>query len=125
MFYDPLGSVYEGVNISGDTTEFDVMFVANGKNLQLVSKPDLKKGYSYVKPKCETHDFHNQLDGNGYLDPEKYSRNFIGVVQQWITTQHGSIKLRKHGVAAQIDVFDASGEIWYCVDLVPSLEIGN
>ena len=124
MHVSYLGSVYEGVNICEDTIEFHVMFVADGRYMKLVTDPYVKKGYSYIKPHDEMHNLDRQLSG-GFLDPNKYSQYFFGIIQIWISKMgKDEIKLRKHGVATQIDVYK-DGHIWYHVDLVPSFEIGD
>ena len=50
FFFQFAGSVFEKVNICGDTLEFDMMFVKITKDLEVVSNC-VRSGYAHLKPK--------------------------------------------------------------------------
>jgi len=119
------GSVYEHVNISGDTLEFDVMFVLTDHKLTLAEKSI--EGYRHIRQQTG-HPIADQT--NEYLDPTEYAQYFFGLIARFFNThpagrvQGSKIIQRHHGVACQIDI-TKDAEIWFQIDLVPSIEIDN
>ena len=121
LFFQFAGSVYEKVNICGDTLEFDIMFVKIRKDLKVVSN-NVTSGYVHLEfPR----------NRGVPVDTEKYKRGFYGSVQKWLNTVHDTcFALRNHGVASQLDVFKDKGAknrkaVWFCMDLVPAFEISK
>ena len=121
LFSQFAGSVYEKVNICGDTLEFDIMFVKIREDLKVVNN-NVRSGYVHLE---------FVLSPGVLLDTEKYKRNFCSSAHQWLHTIKGiCITLRNHGLASQLDVFvDEEAKIrktvWFCIDLVPALEISK
>ena len=131
LFSQSAGSVYEKVNICGDKLEFDMMFVKITKDLEVVSSY-VRSGYALLKPKDIVLTYSKIVNKNGVLDTENYRTSFYGIVQKYLNEVKDifCIKLRKHGVASQLDVFkdkEAAIEekVWFYVDLVPAFEIGK
>ena len=127
-FFQFAGSVYEKVNICGDTLEFDMMFVKITKDLEAVSSC-VRSGYAHLKPKEAVLTYSKFVDKNEVLDTENYKTYFYGVIQKYLNEVKDifCIKLRKHGVASQLDVFEEkeAKKVWFYVDLVPAFEIGK
>ena len=131
LFSQSAGSVYEKVNICGDTLEFDMMFVKITKDLEVVSNC-VRSGYAYLKPKDAVLIYSKFVDENGFLDTKKYKTYFCGIVQKWLNEMKDTacITLRNHGVATQLDVFKDKKDrdkkkVWFYVDLVPTFQIGE
>ena len=103
-----------------------MMFVKITKDLEAVSSC-VRSGYAHLKPKDTVLTYSKIVDKNGVLDTEKYKTYFYGVVQKYLNEVNDifCIKLRKHGVASQLDVFKdkEAKKVWFYVDLVPAFEI--
>lgn len=121
LFFQFAGSVYEKVNICGDTLEFDIMFVKIKKDLKVVSN-NAMSGYVHLE---------FALYRGVPVDAENYKRSFYSSVQRWLNTVKDTcFTLRNHGVASQLDVFkdkEAKNRkaVWFCMDLVPAFEISK
>jgi len=120
------GSVYEHVNISGDTLEFDVMFVKTTRSVKVENK---RPGYVKLKRNSEETDDEeiNEKCFTGiHVDPKKYAEFFFGRIAMFLNKRpdkgYLTIKQTYHGVACQIDIMK-NGKIWFQVDLVPCIEI--
>ena len=131
FFFQFAGSVFEKVNICGDTLEFDMMFVKITKDLEVVSSC-VRSGYAHLKPKDTVLIYSKFLDKHGFLDTTKYKTYFYGIVQKWLNEMKDTacITLRNHGVASQLDVFKDKKardekKVWFYVDLVPTFQIGE
>ena len=126
-----VGSVYEKVNICGDTLEFDVMFVKITKDIEVLTN-NVRGGYAHLKPKDTVLTYSKYVDRSGTLDTIKYKTFFYGIVQKWLNEVKETfyITLRNHGVASQLDVFrdkeaTKRKDVWFQVDLVPAFEISK
>ena len=121
LFSHFAGSVYEKVNICGDTLEFDIMFVKIRKDLKVASNC-VRSGYVHL----EYVRYSGEL-----VDTEYCKRDFYSSVHQWLNTVEDTyITLRNHGVASQLDVFKNEKAkimktVWFCIDLVPAFEISK
>lgn len=116
------GSAYEGLKISSDRLEFDVMFVMDGKDLE---PKIISEGYCNMSPKDPRDEkYYKYLDA-GNLSPSKIRQKFFSLVQTFVNKYYPrKIKVLEHGPAVQIDVQKENGtDVWYSVDLVPSYEV--
>ena len=115
------GSVYEKVNICGDTLEFDIMFVKIRKDLKVASNY-VRSGYAHLE---------RVLCSKELVNAEYYKRDFYSSVHQWLNTVKDTyITLRNHRVASQLDVskdekVKIRKTVWFCIDLVPAFEISK
>lgn len=120
------GSSYEGLKITEDGLEFDVMFVIDGKGLETSLIPN-REGYCnlHMQEGAVSKLFASFGNQEGMLMPKKMISEFFSVLQRTINKlkYEKLFKLRIHGPAVQMDVNDDKGNFWYSVDLVPSVEV--
>lgn len=120
------GSSYEGLKISEDGLEFDVMFVIDGTGLELVPVKG-QEGYTNFKASTKALPMlQKSANFTGLLSPTKVNAKFFGTVTKWkndVDPTGQRMKLRNHGPATQMDVFNGTKKVWYSVDLVPAVEI--
>lgn len=120
------GSSYEGVKVEDrQKLEFDVMIMMKGRDIQ--TSP-VEPGYVILTPKLarkEDPQFQDIIDQRGNISTELLANLFFGQIQKLVNGHKElteKVKLRKHGPAVQMDVYD-DGKIWFSVDLVPAYDI--
>ena len=133
MFSQFAGSVYEKVNISGVTLEFDIMFVKTTNDFEEESHC-ARNVYVYLKPKeamCTQNSYNGLPDKktrNGVWHATKYRNYFFCNVSKCVRSMKESLDIKliykKHGFAKQLSVMKDS-KVWFYVDLVPAVEVGK
>lgn len=129
--------MYEKVNISGVTLEFDIMFVKTTNDFEEESHC-ARNVYVYLKPKeamCTQNSYNGLPDKktrNGVWHATKYRNYFFQNVSKWARSMidNHDIKLKKHRFAKRLSVMKDNKamdkkELWFYVDLVPAVEIGK
>ena len=127
------GSVYEKLNISGVTLEFDIMFVKTKNDFEEESD-GVRNGYVHLKRKegmRSPKPYFSVLDkqtGNRVWHATKYRNYFFCNVSKCVRSMKDSLDIKliykKHGFAKQLSVMKDS-KVWFYVDLVPAVEIGK
>ncbi|XP_057302143.1 cyclic GMP-AMP synthase-like [Hydractinia symbiolongicarpus] len=123
-YVDYTGSAYEGVKTTEGELEFDIMFVADGNDLEFTPLPT-EDGYVYIHNKTGLSSLSKFADkNNNQLLPKRFLEKFYSVVDKFIDKHkyRGIMKLRNHGPAVQMDVMHKDGRLWYSVDMVPAVE---
>eukprot|EP00111_Clytia_hemisphaerica_P015577 TCONS_00045974-protein len=126
------GSTYEGLKISGDGLEFDVMFLfEGGEDLKVLPIKD-EEGFAHlalidngiVKKNAIT----KSADKDGKILSKKLKDKFKGTLQNFINNSpqyKELITMKEHGPAIQFDIKRKKDDkdLWYSVDLLPSFEV--
>jgi len=120
------GSMYEKLKITEDTLEFDVMFLIDGEDIELLNVED-RPGYSYlhVKDGRDLSRYAKFIDSSNELVPDKMVVFFKNKVLEIISNMKESdnLKVGMNGAAVRLQVFKENKDLWFEVDLVPAFEI--
>lgn len=150
QYLEYTGSSYEGVKVrkssEDDDLEFDVMMIINRHSYNLNAlKIEDKPGYAWLQLHKEHQaspglnkvlgywDIFGVFTGQKYVDAYKTMDVFESELQKCIndsTQMKGTVKLRRHGPAIQLDVHPDSGVLlWgprlFSVDIVPTYSVGG
>ena len=125
------GSSYEGLKLTGDGLEFDVMFIFSGGEYLKVLPIEGEEGFAELEISSDSDAGKHQFDKK-YLDKDKISPSLIknkfkGALQEFITKSSdykGILKMKEHGPAIQLDWEDKEKEeLLFSVDLLLSFEV--
>ena len=124
------GSSYEGLKITGDGLEFDVMLLLNGGDKLKAESIIDEEGFSHLltKENVAYHPVISKCLQNDVVSSKKFKDKFKGIVQTFITDYHkDTVRMIEHGPAIQIDVSKSASSqaIWYSVDLLSAFEVGK
>lgn len=122
------GSSYEGLKITEDGLEFDVMFIMDGKDIEII---ELEKYPGFASLKIKNGVTHSKLQNfvdlkTRFLLPHQFMENFLkdvkGIVGKF--NEGKRMELIRTGPSACLNMFQEN-EILCSVDLVPAFEIDN
>ncbi|XP_066921015.1 cyclic GMP-AMP synthase-like receptor [Clytia hemisphaerica] len=127
------GSTYEGLKISGDGLEFDVMFLfEGGEDLKVLPIKD-EEGFAHLalidKDIVKENAITKSADKtDGKILSKKLKDKFKGTLQNFINNSpqyKELITMKEHGPAIQFDIKRKKDDkdLWYSVDLLPSFEV--
>lgn len=122
------GSSYEGLKITEDGLEFDVMFIMDGKDIEII---ELEKYPGFASLKIKNGVTHSKLQNfvdlkTRFLLPHQFMENFLKDVQGIVGkfNEGKRMELIRTGPSACLNMFQEN-EILFSVDLVPAFEIDN
>ena len=126
------GSTYEGLKISGDGLEFDVMFLFEGGEDLKVLPIKEEDGFAHLalidKDIAKDNPITKSANKDGKILSKKLKDKFKGTLQNFINNSpqyKDLVAMKEHGPAIQFDVKRNKDDkdLWYSVDLLPSFEV--
>ena len=122
------GSSCEGLKITEDGLEFDVMFIMDGKDIEII---ELEKYPGFANLKIKNGITNSKLLNfvdlkTRFLLPHQFMKSFVkdveGIVGKF--SEGKTMELIKTGPSACLNMFQEN-KILFSVDLVPAFEINN
>ena len=122
------GSSYEGLKITEDGLEFDVMFIMDGKDIEIIK---LQKYPGFANLKIKDRITHSKLLKfvdlqTRFLLPHQFMKSFLQHVKDIVCkfSEGKRMKLIRTGPSVCLNMYQGN-EILFSVDLVPAFEIND